>query len=174
VEQFSWLSEQDYQVLIDHLQDGIFVIEDGKFTYVNQRLANMFGYPINELIGRPFIELVADEDKVMVSERHRARLAGEMVPNLYDIQIATGHGSKICCSLNVGLSKSPAGKLVAVGSVRDVTQQKAALAELKASKDELKSIFDHLPDVFYRTDMQGIPVYHLHLLSSSVTVRRSY
>ena len=156
MEQFSWLSKQDYQVLIDHLQDGIFVIEDEKFTYVNQRLADMFGYPVDELIGRPFIELVASEDISMVSERHRARVSGKKVPDLYDIHISTGHGTTICCSLNVGVSKNHAGHTVAIGSVRDVTQQKAALAELQASKEEMKSILERLPDVFYRTNMDGI------------------
>jgi diguanylate cyclase (GGDEF)-like protein/PAS domain S-box-containing protein len=37
-----------------------------------------------------------------------------------------------------------------------VTQQRKALAELEASKVELKSILDQLPDVLYRTDMHGI------------------
>lgn len=156
MEKLSWLSEQDFKVLINHIQDGIFVIEDEKFTYVNRHLADMFGYPVEELIGRPFIEVVADEDKSMVSERHRARVTGEKVPEFYDLHIATGHGTTICCSMNVGLSKSQAGHMIAVGSVRDVTQQKAMLTELQASREELKSIFDHLPDIFYRTNMHGI------------------
>ncbi|HYR05814.1 MAG TPA: sensor domain-containing diguanylate cyclase [Gallionella sp.] len=149
-------SEQSHRALIDHLQDGIFVIEDGKFTYVNQPLADMLCYPAETLIGRSVIDLVADEDKSIVSERHRARVAGEKVPELYDLHITTGQGTTICCSINVGLSLSQAGHRIAVGSVRDVTQQKAVLTELQASKEELKSIFDHLPDIFYRTDMQGI------------------
>jgi PAS domain S-box-containing protein len=53
MKKLSWPSEQNYRVLIDHLQDGMFVIEDEKFTYVNQRLADMIGYTIGELIGRP-------------------------------------------------------------------------------------------------------------------------
>lgn len=152
----SWLSKQDYQVLINHLQDGIFVIEDGKFTYVNKPLAAIFGYPVEELIGRPFVDVIADEDKSMVSERHRARVAGRKVPEFYDLHIVTGQGTMICCSMSVGLSKNQAGATVVVGSVRDVTQQKAALAELQASKEELEAIFDHLPDIFYRANMQGI------------------
>lgn len=134
----------------------MFVVEDEKITYVNQRLADMFCYSVEELIDRRFIDLVVEEDKPMVSERHRARIAGEKVPELYDVRIATGRGTMICCSLSVGLSKNQAGHTVAVGTLRDVTQQKAALAELEASKEELKSIFDHLPDIFYRTNMQGI------------------
>jgi len=116
----------------------------------------MLGYPVNDLIGRTFVELVVAEDRTMVSARHNARLAGEKVPEQYDIRVATSRGTVICCSLNVGLSKNQDGITVAVGSVRDITQHKKALAELEASKDELKGIFERLPDVFYRTDMQGI------------------
>ena len=153
--QISWLSGQGYQALLDRLQDGIFVIEAGQLAYVNQRLADMLGYPVDELIGRPFLELVAAEDRPIVWERHHARLAGEEVPEQYDMHLYTSRGV-ICCSLNVGLGENREGSTVTVGSARDVTQQRKALAELEASKVELKSILDQLPDVLYRTDMQGI------------------
>lgn len=156
MDHFKWLSEQGYRVLTDHLQDGVFVIADEKFIYVNQSLAEMFGYSIDELIGRAFIDVVAEQDKSMVLERHHNRLAGKQEPEFYDLHITTAQGSTICCSINVGLGTNQAGQIVAIGSVRDVTRQKAAQEELQASKDELKAIFDNLPDVFYRTDMQGI------------------
>ncbi len=155
MEQISWLSGQGYQGLLDRLQDGIFVIEAGHLAYVNQRLADMLGYTVDELIGRPFLEVVAAEDQPLVWKRHHARLAGEQVPEQYDIHLATARGV-ICCSLNVGLGESMEGSTVTVGSARDVTQQRKALAELEASRVELKSILDQLPDVLYRTDMQGI------------------
>lgn len=156
MEKFSWLSDQGCRALIDNLQDGIYVIEDGALAYVNQRLAGMLGYQVNELISRPFIELIADEDKPLVLERYRARLSGEKVPELYDIHLVTAQGTLIYCALNIGLIETSAGKTVTIGSARDVTRQKAELAELEATKGELKSIFDHLPDVFYRTNMSGI------------------
>lgn len=156
MEKSSWLSDHGYQVLLDRLQDGIFVIEEEKLAYVNQRLADMLGYQVNELIGRPFIEVVAAEDQPLVFERHHARLAGEKVPEQYDIHLSASKGKVIWCSLNVGLGENKEGSTVTVGSVRDVTQQRAALAELEESKTELKAIFDQLPDIFYRTNMQGI------------------
>jgi len=155
VEQISWLSAQGYRGLLDRLQDGIFVIEAGQLAYVNQRLADMLGYPVDELIGRPFIELITAEDRLLVWERHHARLAGEQVPEQYDIHLCTSRGV-IFCSLNVGLGENKEGSTVTVGSARDVTQQREALAELEASRVELKSIMDQLPDVLYRTDMHGI------------------
>ena len=156
MEKFSWLSDHGSRILIDHLQDGIFVIEEGAFVYVNQRMAKMLGYKVSDLIGRSFIGLVVAEDQALVLERYRARLSGEIVPEQYDIHLLTADGSVICCSFNICLSESPNGGIVSIGSFRDVTQQKAELAELEASQLELKSIFEQLPDVFYRTNMQGI------------------
>lgn len=118
----------------------------------------MLGYPVDEMIGRPYINFVADEDKPMVLSRHKARLAGARVPEQYEIRLSTAQGAKLYCALNVGLSENSEGKILAIGSVRDVTRQKTMQAEIDASRKELESIFDHFPDVFYRTNMQGITI----------------
>lgn len=156
MKKMSWLSENGFQVVLDRLQDGIFVIEDGKLIYVNQRLADMLGHPIEQLIGRSFIEFVAYDDRSVVLERHLARLAGELVPDHYDMRLLTAQGNEIFCSLNVGLGESKLGGTVTVGSIRDVTIQREAVIELEKSKADLRAIFDKLPDTLYRTDMEGV------------------
>lgn len=156
MEKFSWQSDQGCRMLINHLQDGIFVIEEGALTYVSPRMAEILGYPVHALTGLPFIELIAVDDQAFAWELHRARLAGENAPGQYEIHLVTARGSLIFCTLNVCLAEIAQGRTATIGSVRDVTRQKAELAELEASKMELKSIFDQLPDVFYRTNMQGI------------------
>jgi len=153
---FSWISEPGSQVILDNLSDGIFVIQDGSLVYVNQGFADVLGYQISELIDRSFIELISTSEQTLIWERHRARLAGETVPDHYEIHLITAQGSLIFCSVNVKLIEYPPGYAVTVGSIRDITQQKAELVKLEAAKIELNSIFDDLPDVFYRTDMQGI------------------
>jgi diguanylate cyclase (GGDEF)-like protein/PAS domain S-box-containing protein len=152
----SWFSEHGYRALLDRLQDGVFAIESGKLIYVNRRLAEMLGYPVEELIGRPFIDLVAPEDRQFVKERHLARLAGKKVPEIYDMHLYTAQKQALLCSINAGLGEDRIGSTVTVGSIRDVSEQRAEHAELEQSRADLKAIFDKLPDVFYRTDMQGI------------------
>lgn len=156
MEKFSWQSDQGYRILIDHLQDGVVVVEEGVLVFANQRMASMIGYSTDELIGHPFIQFIAPGDAPLMQERYLARLAGETVPDQYDIHLVTAQGSLLFCTLNIGLYQDPNEKAVTIGSARDVTRQKTALAELEASKEELKKIFDRLPDVFYRTNMQGI------------------
>lgn len=153
---FSWQTELGAKVLIDHLQDGIYVIENGKMAYVNQRMAEMLEYKVEELLGLSFIDLVDMRDQALVMERYRARLTGENVPQQYDIHLLTKHRRIISCALNVGLRLNENGQLSTIGSARDVTQKEIELAELEASQIELKAIFDHLTDVYYRTNMQGI------------------
>lgn len=100
--------------------------------------------------------MVASDDRQLVWERQRARLAGETVPEQYEISLVTAQGGLIYCALNISLQQSPDGRAVLLGTVRDITLKKTEMAELEASKRELKSIYEELPDVFYRTDMQGI------------------
>lgn len=156
MEKLFWQSDQGARYLIENMQDGIYVVEDGKLSYVNQRIAQLLGYTVDELIGRPFIELVAPRDQALIQERYRARLSGENVPNQYEIHLVTAGGSVVCCALNICLIEDQNGQTVTIGSARDVTKQKEELAELEASQLELQSIFDRLPDVFYRTNMQGV------------------
>ena len=156
MEDFFWTSDQGCMALVEHLQDGLFAIEDGILVYANPRLAEMFGYPIEQLVGRPFVDLLVEEDRAKVMEKYHAHLAGKTVAKQYDIRVIDSSGKRVCCSLNVGLSVSQQGTTLTVGSARDVTLQNAALRELEAKKNKLEFILNQLPDVYYRTDMQGI------------------
>jgi diguanylate cyclase (GGDEF)-like protein/PAS domain S-box-containing protein len=156
VEQFSWLSDQGARVLIEQLQDGIFAIENEKMAYANQRLCDMLEYPADKLVGMPFINLVAPEDIEVIGARHRDRISGKHVPDHYMLHLRTAAGAVICCDLHVGMTVNRAGRTVTVGSVRDVTRQEAMQAELKATSEQLRFIYEQLPDIYYRVNMEGI------------------
>ncbi|HEY1773168.1 MAG TPA: PAS domain S-box protein, partial [Gammaproteobacteria bacterium] len=38
------ISEEKYRTLVDHSQDGVFITQEGNYTYVNQAYAAMLGY----------------------------------------------------------------------------------------------------------------------------------
>jgi len=58
-------SEEKYRTLIETSPDGVSVTDlEGKFIYVNQRIADMLGYlNVNDLIGTYSIERVVSEDR---------------------------------------------------------------------------------------------------------------
>lgn len=156
MESFSWLSEQGAVVLLEHLRDGVYAIENEKMVYANQALAELLGYPVAELIGRPFLELLAPEDVEMVVSRHRDRVAGKPVPENYFIRLLTVGGEKISCELHAGITVDREGRTVTVGSVRDVSDRTQVQQQLRTANEELRRIYEQLPDIYYRVDMAGI------------------
>ena len=65
--------------------EAIFVVDQsGIFKYANSRTSELSGYTHAELLSMPIIELVYGEDRDMVSQRIRERLAGDT--NLYAYQ----------------------------------------------------------------------------------------
>jgi PAS domain S-box-containing protein len=70
------------------------VIEDGHFTYVNDALVQMLGYPREQLVGMAFFHPVAPEDVERIRERHRQRLRGEPVADSYEFDIVRADGTR--------------------------------------------------------------------------------
>jgi PAS domain S-box-containing protein len=61
-------SEKKYRMLVNNIHDGVFIIQDAKMQFVNDALARMSGYTVEEIIGKNFHELVAPEDREMVAD----------------------------------------------------------------------------------------------------------
>jgi PAS domain S-box-containing protein len=74
------VSEDKYRTLVENAVEGITLVQDGVIRFVNRRGAEFTGLPVEEIEGRPFTELLVEEDRGMVMEQHRRRLAGEVLP----------------------------------------------------------------------------------------------
>ena len=64
-------SEEKYRTLIENIQDGVFLIQDLKFQFVNEAFVKMVGYPATELADMDFRQLIAPEDIDTVVDRYR-------------------------------------------------------------------------------------------------------
>jgi len=150
--------------LIDHLDDGVFVIENGCVVYGSEVLLDLLGYSEEEALGQPFERFIAERSRPMVVENYRARLAGENPPKEYEFYLLTKDNQNIIVRINVGVYKDEQGNLSSIGSVKDLRASKKTMKDLARSKNDIESILNNMPDVFYRTDIQGI----VTLMSPSV------
>jgi PAS domain S-box-containing protein len=57
-----WDSLSWYRRLVEQDLTGVFIIQDGEFVYVNERLAEIFGYSQSELVGEYPLEIASDTD----------------------------------------------------------------------------------------------------------------
>lgn len=90
-------SEKKYRTLIEHIQDGVFIIQHAKIRFANEAFAKMVGYTVEEIIGMDIRELIAPEDREMVEKRYYQRLAGKDVPKEYQFRVLHKNGSRILC-----------------------------------------------------------------------------
>jgi PAS domain S-box-containing protein len=92
-------SEEKYRALIDKATDGILITQNGVFKFVNPAFCEMMQYTENELINKPFIEVVAKEHHAEMLENHKRRMNGESFPAIYRAKLYRKDGSDIIVEL---------------------------------------------------------------------------
>ncbi|MGJ3258153.1 MAG: PAS domain S-box protein [Rhodospirillales bacterium] len=89
-------SEQKYRNLVDGSIQGLFVHRDWEIVYANDTAAEMFGYEVGDFIGRSVIDLVSEDERAVIADIRRRRLAGdEDVPDRYEFTGVCADGSAI-------------------------------------------------------------------------------
>jgi PAS domain S-box-containing protein len=70
-------SENRFRVLSENAFVGIYIIQDGRLSYVNSTLAKIFGYTPEVLTGADPALVIHSDDQAMVSENIRRRIVGK-------------------------------------------------------------------------------------------------
>ncbi|NVJ49001.1 MAG: diguanylate cyclase [Gammaproteobacteria bacterium] len=141
--------------IFECLQEGVFAIAEDRFIMVNPALCELLGYDREEIVGKAFLEVIAERHREMVFNRAQARIRGESPPNHYEIALIRQDLSEILVHIKVSTFKLADGSIVNVGSTRDISGERRALKQLQHSEQEFRRIVENLPDIFYRTDHQG-------------------
>jgi PAS domain S-box-containing protein len=147
-------SEDRYRRLVENANEAIFVIQDGRICFVNQKVEEIGMYTKEELAAKPFLEFVHPEDRAMVGEQHQRRLAGEILQHSYTFRILSKTGSVLWMEINSSLitwEKRPAVLIL----LSDITERKRAEEALRQSEEKYRSIIENIQDVYYRTDASG-------------------
>jgi len=134
-------SEERYRSVVERANDGILVIQDGIVRYVNERLADMGGYGVDELIGTRFLDFVHLEERANVAERYARRMAGQPVPAIYESALLRKDGSRAETEINAGVTTYD-GKPADLVFVRDITERKRTEAELRRERDRAQKYLD--------------------------------
>jgi len=129
-------SEEKYSTIVEKGNDGIVILQDGVFRFVNRKMMEMLGYSKEELIGQPFTGFISPRYRELVAERYRKRLKGEWVMDRYEIEAISKDGRTI--PLEISASRIDyGGRPADMAIVRDITERKAAEEELRRRAKEL-------------------------------------
>lgn len=116
-------SEEKYRLLVENVNDSIFIIQDGSIRFANERTEEMTGYSVGELEEIPFVNLVHSDDRNMVSERLRRGPAGKELPSTYTYR-TIGKAGKVIWNQVSAVPVTWRGNPAILNSARDITQQK--------------------------------------------------
>jgi len=131
-------SEEKYRTLIDNIQDGVFIIQDGKFLFANDALAKMAGYSLSEIIAMEFQTLVAPEDQNLLVKRYRRRQAGESVEKEYEFRMLHKDGNtRVYVNLNIDIITYK-DKVASIGTIKNITERKLAEMEKRELEARLQ------------------------------------
>lgn len=84
-------SEEKYRNLVEQLNETIFSIDmDGRVTYVNPVVKQLYGYKPSDIIGRAFKDFLVNADEAGVSEDFQRLLSGLSITNEYQILTKNG------------------------------------------------------------------------------------
>ncbi len=117
-------SEKQYATLFESAHDGVVLVQDRVICLANPATAEISGYSRDELMGKPFIDLVAPEDREMVAERHLRRLAGEPVPPVYSTRIVRKDGVTVDLEVAASVIEYN-GRTAILAVARDITDRQA-------------------------------------------------
>ncbi len=147
-------SEALYKVLVDNCRDGVFLIQRGRVVFANPALAEILGYTTAELIGFPYMDLVAPEDREAQLARRNAREAGSQEVQRYEIHMLRRDGSRVLVAVHADAVLYK-GDIASTGVLRDVTEERRQQAALEDAERRYREIFERSPAGLFRTHIDG-------------------
>jgi PAS domain S-box-containing protein len=144
-----------FRTLVEQSLVGIYVIQDGKFAYVNPKMSEIFGFTEEELTSRPLIHFIFEDDRSLVAENIRKRIEGTIHHVRYSLRALRKDGTTIHVEA-YGSRSEYNGRLAILGSLLDVTERKQAEQSLRDSELRFRSVWNGSGDGLRLTDKNGI------------------
>ena len=149
-------SESKYRLLIDNASESIVVAQDGLLKFVNPAALDLLGgYSEQEVINRPFPEFIHPDDRNMVVENYRRRMAKDaeqLAP--YAFRVVTHDGIVKWVEINATLIEWQ-GKPATLNFLAEITERKQAEEETQRERAFFDRLVETAPEGIAISDTQG-------------------
>ncbi|EPZ46292.1 PAS domain-containing sensor histidine kinase [Alicyclobacillus acidoterrestris] len=115
-------AEVKYRTIVEESLVGVYIVEDNVLTFVNRRMAEIFGYEVEEMIGMTAWDTVSPKDLSVAVENVRKRLSGEVDSIRYQITGLCKNGETVDVEVHGTLAYFN-GKPVIIGTLLDITER---------------------------------------------------
>ena len=150
-------AELKFRTLAEKSIVGVYISKKERFTYVNPRFAEIFGYEPDELINTPESAvnmIIAEDDRENVWKSIQARYSGETDNAHYEVKGKKKDGTYIYVEF-YGNRVIINGEPAIIGTMLDITDRKRSEELILREKALSETIINSLPEVFYLRNDQG-------------------
>jgi PAS domain S-box-containing protein len=159
-------SEERYRMLVNSSLTGILVVQDGKFQFANDRMEDLAGYTLEEVIGRPFLDLVHPDDRQQVTAATAERLAGNQSTGHTQFRAYRKDGAVMWYE-TFSVKMTYEGKPALLVNLLDVTEREIMSGALRENEARLRALLNACTDTAFLIDKEG----NLLTLNETVATR---
>lgn len=160
--------ELNFKNLVEQSIVGVYILQNGKFAYMNPKCAEIFGYKETEMIGQPLSLVQHPEDAVLVNRQVAERIEGIKESAHYESRAIKRNGEEIWVEV-FGNKTVYKGANAIIGTLVDITERKKAESAIREKVLQLEAITNNLPGVITYQLIRELNGYmHVAYISSGI------
>ena len=123
-------SERQYRELTEHLEDVVFQTDtERRITYLSPAWQRLTGHPVDDYLGRDWVNLLAPQDQARAAERCITLFQQWHPEELYreEFQVCCADGQSLWMQVRANLHRDADGKVCgSIGTMVDISERKQA------------------------------------------------
>jgi len=135
IEKPEWLLQTEG--ILETLNQGVMVVDDcHRVFFINNHLEEIFGIPAEEMIGRTALQRYGpEENKFLLARIAESELAGQ---HQFEFVVPRKDGSRLPVVITTRRFEDPDGRMYAIVTFTDISDQKRAEAMLREANTKLE------------------------------------
>jgi PAS domain S-box-containing protein len=151
------VSEERCSMILDNIQDGYYEVDlDGNYTFFNDGLLRITGYPRDEMLGLNNRRIVDEFNNRKVFQVFNQVYLTGLPTHAFGWECIRKDGSRRFVEVSVTLKRDVKGQPTGfMGIARDITERKLAERALRESEERYRTIIENIQDGYYEVDLDG-------------------
>ncbi len=147
-------SEKFYRTLIENAITGVYLMEPGRFIFVNPRYCEMSGYSSEELLILDPLSLIAPDYREEIKSRLNKRFSGEEPWAEYETRMICRDGSFRDILIRAVRIEYD-GRPMVLGNFFDISSRKQAERALEEKEKKFRLLYEDAPLGYQSLDKEG-------------------